>query len=139
MEIYKEPASRFVAGIIGSPPFNFLNGELEQRGDAYWFRYGDNEFLLPDYLYPRIRDEIQSSSVSVALRPEDGILRDAAGDQRIRGITSVRETLGSEDILTVEAGDTLMSLRVGPDDPVAMDAPVYIEPKPGKLYIFERE
>jgi multiple sugar transport system ATP-binding protein len=135
-EIYKKPANRFVAGFIGSPPFNFIDGQLEKRGAAYWFRYGKNELLVPDYLKEKIEKEIEGSQVSLALRPEDGEFHNAPGDSCLNGITSVRETMGSEDIVTVEVENTLVSLRVGPGDPVEMDAPVYIQPKPGKLYIF---
>ena len=37
LEIYERPANRFVAGFIGTPPMNFLNGTLENRdGNVVW-------------------------------------------------------------------------------------------------------
>ncbi len=38
MEIYRNPANRFVAGFIGSPPMNFLEGSLVGAGDRLAFR-----------------------------------------------------------------------------------------------------
>lgn len=38
-EVYEKPASRFVAGFIGSPAMNLLQGRLDETGD---------HFLLPD-------------------------------------------------------------------------------------------
>jgi multiple sugar transport system ATP-binding protein len=38
MEIYRNPANRFVAGFIGSPPMNFLQGSLVGAGDRLAFR-----------------------------------------------------------------------------------------------------
>ncbi len=36
-EIYNEPANRYVAGFIGTPPMNFIPGRLEKRDGAWAF------------------------------------------------------------------------------------------------------
>jgi multiple sugar transport system ATP-binding protein len=38
MDLYRHPANLFVAGFIGSPPMNFLDGMLMENGDALVFR-----------------------------------------------------------------------------------------------------
>jgi multiple sugar transport system ATP-binding protein len=35
LELYDRPANQFVAGFIGSPAMNFLNGKLQANGSAY--------------------------------------------------------------------------------------------------------
>ncbi len=37
IELYDNPKNLFVAGFIGSPPMNFFQGTIEQRGDGLWF------------------------------------------------------------------------------------------------------
>ncbi|MCC6678716.1 MAG: sn-glycerol-3-phosphate ABC transporter ATP-binding protein UgpC [Phycisphaerales bacterium] len=37
LEVYRHPANRFVASFIGTPPMNFLEGELVQEGSAVVF------------------------------------------------------------------------------------------------------
>ena len=37
LEIYRNPADRFVAGFLGMPPMNFLEGELERSDGHLWF------------------------------------------------------------------------------------------------------
>jgi multiple sugar transport system ATP-binding protein len=37
LEIYRRPANRFVAGFLGSPPMNFLEGRLVEGGGGLWF------------------------------------------------------------------------------------------------------
>ena len=36
-EVYDRPANRFVAGFVGSPPMNFLEGRLAHQDDRLWF------------------------------------------------------------------------------------------------------
>src|SRR5205823_12333739 len=37
LKLYNEPDNLFVAGFLGSPPMNFINGELKQERDAIVF------------------------------------------------------------------------------------------------------
>jgi multiple sugar transport system ATP-binding protein len=37
LEIYRRPANRFVAGFLGSPPMNFLDGRLLDADGRLWF------------------------------------------------------------------------------------------------------
>src|SRR4029077_2250025 len=37
LTLYNEPANLFVAGFLGSPPMNFINGSLELQGDFLLF------------------------------------------------------------------------------------------------------
>src|SRR3954469_14846122 len=37
LNLYNEPANLFVAGFLGSPPMNFINGILKREGDALFF------------------------------------------------------------------------------------------------------
>src|SRR6476659_8205925 len=38
LKLYNEPDNLFVAGFLGSPPMNFINGELKQERDAIVFK-----------------------------------------------------------------------------------------------------
>jgi multiple sugar transport system ATP-binding protein len=41
LEIYRRPVNRFVAGFLGSPPMNFLEGRLVDEGGRLFFVAGD--------------------------------------------------------------------------------------------------
>lgn len=52
-EVFRRPVNRFVAGFVGTPPMNFLEGALHPRdGRVVWRETGDNpvEITLPDHL-----------------------------------------------------------------------------------------
>lgn len=47
MDVYDRPVNRFVAGFLGSPPMNFLDGTIEISDDGLLFVCGGNKITLP--------------------------------------------------------------------------------------------
>ncbi len=43
LEVYRRPANRFVAGFVGTPPMNFLDGRLESTGGGLSFIEGSSD------------------------------------------------------------------------------------------------
>ncbi len=67
LEVYDTPASRFVAGFIGSPPMNFFDGELAAEGSEV------SVVLSGDVRLPLSRPDLASSAgrkVYFGMRPE---------------------------------------------------------------------
>jgi multiple sugar transport system ATP-binding protein len=50
LEIYRKPATQFVAGFFGTPTMNFLSGKIEARGTGLVFQSAKIEQMLPDGL-----------------------------------------------------------------------------------------
>jgi multiple sugar transport system ATP-binding protein len=108
-ELYDRPVNVFVAGFIGSPAMNLLQGRLEREGEGLVAHVGPHRLAVPDELRrerPALERHV-GRDVIVGIRPED--LEDPAAaegptDQRIRGRVVLRESLGSEVMvhLTVE-------------------------------------
>jgi multiple sugar transport system ATP-binding protein len=71
LELYDRPGNRFVAGFIGSPAMNFLEGRLSLSGGAAFV--GENGVRLPLAAAPAARDGQQ---VTLGLRPEHVTLGD---------------------------------------------------------------
>lgn len=75
LDVYKDPANRFVAGFVGTPPMNFLDGTLVQGPGGLAFDEGSNDadghrYLLP--LTPRQRDalaEFAGKPITLGIRP----------------------------------------------------------------------
>ena len=45
--LYDEPCNVFVAGFIGTPQMNFINGKLVKKGDDVYFNFEDKSIKLP--------------------------------------------------------------------------------------------
>jgi multiple sugar transport system ATP-binding protein len=67
-EVYNEPANKFVANFLGTPPINFYKG-----------RIANNKIYIGDEMVREITEKtIEDQEVSVGIRPE-GITPEAAG------------------------------------------------------------
>ena len=78
MEVYQTPANRFVAGFVGSPPMNFLQGHLDRAGAGAWVFIGaGGQVPLPQSLATRIHEDhlCESRSVVLGIRPEHLVVR----------------------------------------------------------------
>jgi multiple sugar transport system ATP-binding protein len=104
-ELYDRPVNLFVAGFIGSPPMNFVQGELVRNGGAVDVQIGDQRLALDDgerALADGIADWAGRKLI-VGIRPEhleDAALDTAASNERrLTGRVRLREALGSEWIV----------------------------------------
>jgi multiple sugar transport system ATP-binding protein len=90
-QLYRRPANTFVAGFIGSPSMNFLQGEL--AGGV--IRLGRFTIDLPDDMRSRV--DARARNVLVGVRPEDfDLTPDAAGAEALPAEIEITEQLGSE-------------------------------------------
>src|ERR1700722_13378855 len=109
MELYNEPANRFVAGFIGSPAMNFVGVRLTGENGGLWAESEGMRIKVPEPLVARL-GPYAGKPLTLGGRPED--LRIAtAGDDRDLSFevgVEVVERLGSEILLDVAAGSTTM-------------------------------
>ena len=104
-ELYDSPDNVFVAGFIGSPAMNLLQGQLEQTGDVFSVKVGQQSITLPDSVLaerPSLAD-YAGKPVVAGIRPEDitdaSLSSEVPEDRRLRTTASLVESLGSEIIV----------------------------------------
>ncbi|MFP8891537.1 ABC transporter ATP-binding protein [Natrialbaceae archaeon A-CW2] len=148
---YNEPANLFVAGFIGSPSMNLINGELTSSGlqtDSFSVEFD-----------PSILDGVSAGDqVTLGIRPEDVYLTEQAEGvgkptQPMHVETDVLEPMGNEifvylnldgsgertmaDAEGAAKGQLLMS--VDPDTDIDEDQPVDIVLDRSSLHLFDTE
>ncbi|MCH2114143.1 MAG: sn-glycerol-3-phosphate ABC transporter ATP-binding protein UgpC [Pirellulales bacterium] len=69
LNIYQQPADRFVAGFMGMPPMNFLEGQLTRQHDTVCFTTGDACFRLDEAPGEWLAGEAQREVIA-GIRPE---------------------------------------------------------------------
>jgi multiple sugar transport system ATP-binding protein len=115
LELYNQPANRFVAGFIGSPGMNFAPVRVTNGGDTLWAEGDGIRIKVPGELKPRLQ-RYTGEAVTLGIRPED--LRVANGgdslDSSLDAAVEVIEKLGSEILLDVKVGPTTMVAAVEP-------------------------
>jgi multiple sugar transport system ATP-binding protein len=124
-ELYDHPANLFVAGFIGSPSMNFVQGTIEADDGSLRIALG-NQRLTVDAAererHPALAEHA-GRTVIVGVRPHNledaSIARETPEDRRLDGLVRLREALGSEVIVhfQIEAAPAVASelLELGED------------------------
>jgi multiple sugar transport system ATP-binding protein len=110
LELYRNPANRFVAGFIGSPHMNFIEGaEAEKRGAA-----------------------------AIGIRPEHVSVSTSPSEGAWKGEVSVAEHLGADTFVHVNAGPLgTINVRTGGDVEIGHGDTVYLSPEPARIHRFD--
>jgi multiple sugar transport system ATP-binding protein len=110
-EIYNKPASRFVAGFMGSPPMSFMRTTLSSDG---------RNLTLPDGTSvptPAALAGYAGRTVEAGLRPEHlrlGAPRET-GEVQLSGRVEILEPLGAETLALINVGGANLTGRFPPD------------------------
>src|SRR5690606_1066443 len=102
--LYDEPANLFVAGFIGSPAMNFLDGTVRKTESGIAVEEGQVLMPLEGNLAARLESMV-NRPVTVGLRPEYVTGRNEATRFTVNLPVDVVEPLGSDVYVTFKAGD----------------------------------
>jgi multiple sugar transport system ATP-binding protein len=109
MELYHHPRNRFVAGFIGSPKMNFVEGE----------------------------DAAKHGAAAIGIRPEHLSISKTGGTWR--GKVNVSEALGSDTFLYVSTDVGTMTIRADGEAGVIYGDDIGITPVSGKIHRFDAQ
>ncbi len=107
--LYDTPCNLFVAGFIGTPQMNFINGSLEKRGEDVYFNFEKVSIKLPaeKASNPALQEYI-GQEVIVGLRPEcihdQPAQIEAYADSTMEAFVEVTELMGAEIYLYLNIG-----------------------------------
>ncbi|MBN9236371.1 MULTISPECIES: ABC transporter ATP-binding protein [Phyllobacteriaceae] len=108
--IYNRPVNRFVAGFIGSPGMNFVDGRLED-GDGGW-RFTSGDLTVPLSTYAFDRQPVAGPAV-LGIRPEHIGLNSGSGwPFSAKANVDVVEPMGSDTLVWGRLGAQSLSVRV---------------------------
>ncbi len=136
LDVYRKPATTFVAGFLGNPPMNLLSVRFERRnGDAELigtaFRFDVS--ALARKLEQKIAD---GDELVLGLRPEHLDLCREAEPWALPGEVFAVEPLGPETLITVTIGGQLATARIFSDEPPSVSGSVFLRVRPERLHLF---
>ena len=123
-DIYDRPANAFVAGFIGSPAMNLLEGRLD--GGVFT----GARARIPGLDGP-------DGPAIVGFRAEDAAMVDAEAE--IRAPVYTAELLGDATMIAVRAGGALVSVKAPKDYRAEIGEDVRISVRAGTCHIFDSE
>jgi multiple sugar transport system ATP-binding protein len=134
-DIYNRPASRFVAGFMGSPPMNFVTAQVEP-GSQMIVWPGNLRLQVPEAR----RAEIASYGgrpVALGLRPEHIVA--GSGTQAVEARVELVEPLGSETLALLRIGEANVTGRFSPDSGIKSGDIVRVTLALDKMKLFDAE
>jgi len=140
MELYNEPANRFVAGFIGSPAMNFIEVRLAAENGGLWAAAEGIRIKVPAPLADRM-GRYAGKEVTLGVRPEDlGIAANGeAPDLSFAAEVEVVERLGSEILLDVAVGPATMVASVEPTSTAKVHETLRLALNPNRVHFFDNE
>jgi multiple sugar transport system ATP-binding protein len=143
MEVYSQPANRFVAGFIGSPAMNFLDASLVAQAGTLLVDTGSFRVRVPEAFCSRLAP-YAGKPVLFGIRPEDIALHDPAtdsGEERtMTARAEVVETLGSEVFVHLACGAHSLVARLAvPEQRLSVGQTLQLDLKMLKSHVFDNE
>jgi multiple sugar transport system ATP-binding protein len=126
-ELYHKPATRFVAGFIGSPAMNFLPCRLEEVAGHLNVRITDRlSFPLPPARAARYRNVPRDEKLLMGIRPEHLTEPRAPepGVETFESVLDVTEPMGMETLVYFTLEGTQVCGRVSPGAGASDGAPM---------------
>ncbi|MCR2807038.1 ABC transporter ATP-binding protein [Paenibacillus soyae] len=143
-ELYDRPVNMFVAGFIGSPQMNFLDGAIIREDGRYWFSSRRLKLPLPETFGARFNHSSRTlRQVVMGVRAEHVKLKadSSLGDGGVwyRGQVQMSEVTGADLYVYVELGEDTVIARAQPERDYPRHASVEIGFQIEKVHLFDKE
>jgi len=138
-EIYRRPVNRFVAGFVGSPAMNFVEGKISKAaGNVGITLDGGATVSLAGYEFAGVPDE--GRPVALGVRPELMFPTSTTnGDAYLPITVSLIEPMGADSLLWGTVGGDMVSVRIGTDDHYQIGEGVSAGFDPALVSLFDAE
>ena len=127
-ELYRRPATRFVAGFLGSPAMNFLSGRLDDTGHVV---VGEQRLRLPG----PANGALPGASVDVGIRPEDLRIAEPGREVLSTDVEFVEE-LGATRLIHGRTGQNVVTVQV-PAGESRVAGRLGLAAEPASLHLFD--
>ncbi|SLN19674.1 sn-glycerol-3-phosphate import ATP-binding protein UgpC [Aquimixticola soesokkakensis] len=133
LEIYNTPANLYVAGFIGAPPMNFIQGAL--RGTDF---EGIINVPMQGYGFSAAPKD---GAVVFGIRPEHVLVNDAAASCAVqtRVVVDVVEPMGADTLLWCTLGGDEFRIRLDGQTPIRQGDTITVGIDPARASLFDKE
>ena len=125
-EIYDRPANLFVAGFIGNPAMNLIEGQIRQG----CFRAENIKI---------IGLKLRDGSATLGFRAEDAAIVSDAKKAQINAPTYAMELIGDATMVTVIAGNALVAVKAHKEFRTEIGREVAISVPEGSCHLFDSQ
>jgi len=152
MNLYDHPRNRFVAGFIGSPAMNFVDGTITAADPLQFVAEGNAfSFPVPAALAERVHG-LEGRPLTLGIRPEDVSVAIDTGPTIFLGESTIVhppitaparldlvEALGNEVFVYATIGAYSITARIAPQPLPPLSKPITLAFDLAKAHFFDRE
>ncbi len=138
-EVYNRPSNLFVAGFIGSPSMNFLDGTISGTGANARFSFDGGKISLKDYVPER---PLAGGATTLGVRPEHIRLNEANGKDgsgAFAAVVELVEPMGSDSLVWLNVDKQSLSVRVESSRHFAPGEKVKVQFRIGLASLFDEK
>ena len=129
MEVYQNPATVFVAGFIGSPAMNFIDGRSMDDGRIQLD--GSGVLIVP-------KAPAAGKKITVGIRPEH-LTPSKPSEANLVGSVEVIEALGADTLLHVAVAGRTIIARLPAGTPAEVGEPIALAADRDRIYMFDAD
>jgi multiple sugar transport system ATP-binding protein len=136
-QLFKRPVNKFVAGFLGMPPMNFLNGDIQDRDGRVYVKGAGFDLALSEEKAAAARAH-STREVILGVRPSD--LKYDASAEAARALNlnvEVSEYVGAQSVLLCRSGPDQVTVEVASDTPMALGETLTFAVDPEKVHLFD--
>ncbi len=140
LNLYNHPVNRFVAGFIGSPAMNFVEGRVENADGVTFVADGGAFTLTPNADDAALLKSLAGQKVTLGFRPENVMLAVKTPDAVPVDVqVDVVEPMGNEIFLYGRIGEQNIVARVAPEKTPQPGQTLSLYLDLNKLHFFDAE
>ena len=142
--LYDYPVNQFVAGFIGTPQMNFINGSLEKKGNDLYFCFGSNKLKLPaEKAENPALQEYVGKEITCGIRPEcihdEPVYLSQLADGVIDTTVEVTELMGAEIYLYLVCEEQNLIARVSSRSKARAGDNIKVALEVGRMHFFDKD
>ncbi|TVQ13111.1 MAG: sn-glycerol-3-phosphate ABC transporter ATP-binding protein UgpC [Balneolaceae bacterium] len=138
LNLYHHPVNIFVAGFIGSPSMNFIEGNLSSESGQFSAENLTGS-ILPRSSVKSVSPVSNQGAVTLGVRAEHMEITSPGTNGSITGVVEISEPLGNETYTYVKSGGKIIVARTYGSLIPEAGSTIALLPDPGKVHIFDRE
>ena len=125
-EIYNKPTNLFVAGFIGNPAMNLIEGRIEK-----------GLFSAENIMVEGLK--LKDGPATLGFRAEDAEITDKPAKAQIKAPTYAMELLGDATMVTVKAGQSLVAVKAHKEFRTEIGSDVCISVPEASCHLFDSQ
>ncbi len=141
LNLYNLPVNRFVAGFIGSPSMNFIEGKIKNSNGLMFTTKNENLGINLNGRNSELLSQFADKEIILGIRPED-ILSEKNGSKDLHPIEvklEIVEPMGNEIFLYFQLEESQIISRIPAMEKPSVGQNVKLYLDKSKLHFFEKE